>query len=421
MPHIAPGVFAAIFVSPLYRGSWMPITKLIDSLRPALGDPSLPTVTAWKQAHPGGKAVGCFPVYAPVELIHAAGMLPVTVAGAAGQVKLCQADGFLQAFICMIGRSTLELELGGFLSSIDGMLFPSICEVSRGLSGVWTRLGTSKPAFYVRFPQNLDSAHAVDYLTHELGRLRSALEQVAGTEITDEALIESFRVYNQRAQRLAELDRLRAARPERLAGSEFYILRLAGMAIPPEEHTALLTRALEAAQSTPGRPQPRLRMTLMGTFCERPPLGMLEVIEEAGVAIVADDILLGQRWWSVPLPQSGDPFRALAEHYVAHSAICPVVHRSTRELRESVRRRTVEPSADGVIIANAKFCHPALYESTRVLRGCEKAGFPYLKMEFEEDMRTFEPMRTQVEALIEARERLPFAGTENGRERWQDL
>ena len=129
----------------------MPIAKLIESVKEKLDDPSFTEVGKWKKEHPGKAAIGYFPVYAPVEIIHAAGMLPVLVSGALGRIGLDEADGYLQAFVCSIGRSTLELKIDGYLDNLDVMVFPSICEISRSLYGIWKRRFPETKAFFINY------------------------------------------------------------------------------------------------------------------------------------------------------------------------------------------------------------------------------------------------------------------------------
>src|SRR3972149_4241800 len=78
-----------------------------DQLRSIVEDVTFPRAREWKEA--GGKVVGSFPVYAPMELVHAAGMLPVHLFGAGGGVEIEGADSRIQSFVCSITRSTLEL------------------------------------------------------------------------------------------------------------------------------------------------------------------------------------------------------------------------------------------------------------------------------------------------------------------------
>jgi len=228
----------------------MSIIPIIEEIRGRLDDPSFPDIARWKRENPDGKVIGYFPVYTPVEMVHAAGMLPVLVAGAGGRVRLDEADGCLQSFVCSIGRSTLELKLDGFLQSLDGMIFPSTCEISRGLSGVWSRHDPNLPVIYVNYPQNLSSSAALDYLISELNRLKGWIEEIAGQEIGSEAFYEAFDAYNRRSELLNRLDQFRLEHPEKLSASEFYVLRLAGMAISVEEHSDILDRALKALEDT---------------------------------------------------------------------------------------------------------------------------------------------------------------------------
>ena len=100
-------------------------------------------VKQWKAAAPGRKAIGYMPVYVPREIIHAAGMLPVGILGGGDQIEVIQGDAYYQSYICRIPRSTIELGLTGRLDCLDGMLFPSICDVIRNLSGMWKVLRES--------------------------------------------------------------------------------------------------------------------------------------------------------------------------------------------------------------------------------------------------------------------------------------
>ncbi|MBI4735695.1 MAG: benzoyl-CoA reductase subunit C, partial [candidate division NC10 bacterium] len=75
----------------------MPITPIIERCRARLEDIELGGVREWKARHPGGRAVGCFPVYTPVEIIHAAGMLPVGLFGGGNTIELANADARFQS------------------------------------------------------------------------------------------------------------------------------------------------------------------------------------------------------------------------------------------------------------------------------------------------------------------------------------
>ena len=101
----------------------------------------------WKAAAPGRKVIGFMPIYVARELIHAAGMLPFGIFGGGDQLEVIQGDAYYQSYICRIPRSTIELELTKRLDFVDGMLFPSTCDVIRNLSGMFQMI---RPGIYTR-------------------------------------------------------------------------------------------------------------------------------------------------------------------------------------------------------------------------------------------------------------------------------
>ncbi|MEE8305890.1 MAG: 2-hydroxyacyl-CoA dehydratase, partial [Gammaproteobacteria bacterium] len=154
----------------------------------------------WKAAEPGRKVVGFMPVYVPCEIIHAAGMLPLGVLGGGDQLEVIHGDAYYQSYICRIPRSTVELGITKRLDFVDGMLFPSICDVIRNLSGMWQLMFPDVYTRYFDVPQNYQDDVGGMYYTHELEDLKAGLESIGGKPITDDAIRNSIRVYNENRQ-----------------------------------------------------------------------------------------------------------------------------------------------------------------------------------------------------------------------------
>ncbi len=68
----------------------------------------------------GNKAIGCFPVYCPEEIIHAAGMFPVGIWG--GHTELDLAKQYFPAFACSIMQSSLEYGLKGAYNELSSVI-----------------------------------------------------------------------------------------------------------------------------------------------------------------------------------------------------------------------------------------------------------------------------------------------------------
>ena len=75
-----------------------------------ISDIDFTAVREWKEQSGGRQAIGYFPVYAPVEIIQAAGMLPVGLSGAGDRLDIQHADARFGSFICSIVKTTLAAE-----------------------------------------------------------------------------------------------------------------------------------------------------------------------------------------------------------------------------------------------------------------------------------------------------------------------
>ncbi|MEK7204574.1 MAG: 2-hydroxyacyl-CoA dehydratase family protein, partial [candidate division NC10 bacterium] len=214
----------------------MPITPIIEQCRARLEDTEFGSVRAWKAQHPGGKAVGCFPVYTPVEIIHAAGMLPVGLFGGGTTIELANADARFQSFICSIAKTTLEMGFQARLKPLDGLIFSSICDVARNLSSVVARNFPEFQVEYIHHAQNMTSPAAVDYVESEFRRVQRNMEKLSGRAISQDALAASLRIYNRVRGLLRRLYEIRRESPQLISTVELYILVRSGTLVPPEEH-----------------------------------------------------------------------------------------------------------------------------------------------------------------------------------------
>jgi len=146
----------------------------------------------WKAAKPSRKVIGYMPIYVPREIMHAADMLPLGIVGGGDQLEVIHGDAYYQSYICRIPRSTVELGVSGRLDFVDGMLFPSICDVIRNLSGMWKMMFPHVYSRYFDVPQNYKDEIGGNYYINELTELREDLGKLRGTPITDAELANSI-------------------------------------------------------------------------------------------------------------------------------------------------------------------------------------------------------------------------------------
>lgn len=360
--------------------------------------PRFDAARAWK-ASGKGPVVGYFPVWAPLEIAHAARCLPVNVAGAMGDVEVERADARMQSFACSISRSSLELLLGGHLSFVDGMIFSNICDVARNLSGIWQR-NTPHPMLYLHLPQREGGELALQYTRGEFARAWEWFKRLSGARSGRRALVRSIRAYNRLRRTLRQIDRFRQANPHLLPLGEWDELLEAVVTSPVEESVPRAANALVRVAARVGKPMDRVRVLVAGTFCERPPRRLLGLIEEAGCYVLGDDLLPSARFYSGDVDEQGDPLTALARAFLEKGMTTSVRHARLRphEMVESARRLHV----DGVLFASAKFCEPALYDYVLQKDALEAAKIPYLHIEYEEKLGAVEQLRAQIETFVES-------------------
>jgi benzoyl-CoA reductase subunit C len=379
-----------------------PLENVISRYREPLENDPLDLAAEWKRSHPDEKLIGCYPVYHPVDLVHAAGMIPVGVMGGGNRLEIAHADSRFQSFICSIVKSTLELGLTGRLDFLDGIIFHSICDPARNLGSVFKRNFPNLMVDYIHFPQNMTSPHTVDYLVSEYRRLLAAYEALGGKRVSDDDLRQSIAIYNEQRRLLRDLYAARAAQPQNLSTLESYVLTRIGTLMPPEEHIPILKEALATIARRDEKPKDRIKVVLEGSFCEQPPIELIEGLEAAGCYILDDDFLTGWRWFLEDVPLEGDPLRHLAESYIRRSVYSGVKHDTREPKSKHLIDKVRQTGADAVLILSAKFCEPALFDYALYKRALEKEGIPHLFLEFEEKMWIFDKARTEVETFVES-------------------
>jgi benzoyl-CoA reductase subunit C len=372
------------------------VTRIVQRCEALCEDLNFEAVKAWKAEQPGRKAIGYMPVYVPRELIHAAGMLPVGILGGGDQIEVIQGDAYYQSYICRIPRSTIELGLTGRLDSLDGMLFPSICDVIRNLSGMWQILFKDKYVRYVDVPQNYQDNVGGVFYQQEMQQIRDDLGRMRGSPVTDAELNASIAVYNDNRQAIRDLYAYRAAEPWQAPTSEVYLLLRAGMVLPVEQHTQLVRDYLAAAELVTRPKRDNARVVINGSFCEQPPLALIKSIEMAGCYVVDDDFLLVTRWLLDDVPADGEPLLELSKAFLHRSAATAAKYDTTREEKGVFLMKQVKTrGAEGVIFAAPSFCDPALLERPMLQDVLSQHGIPHTAFKYAENTGQMAPVREQ--------------------------
>jgi len=332
----------------------------------------------------------------PREIIHAADALPLGILGGGDQLEVIHGDAYYQSYICRIPRSTIELGVSGRLDFVDGMLFPSICDVIRNLSGMWKLMFPNKGSRYVDLPQNFEDDVGGEFYKSELNEIREWLAQLTGKPVTDEAIRASIVLFNENRRLVREAYALRAKEPWNIPSSELYLLLRAGLVLPVEDHNQLMRDYLTSVREQQRPMKDNCRIVLSGVFCEQPPLNLIKSIELSGCYIVDDDFILVTRWEKSEVSTDGDPIANLARSYLHDSMSTSAKYEPDGPnkgmyLVDSVRQYR----AEGVIFAMPSFCDPALLERPMLQSVLKKHGVPQIAFKYAENSGQMQPIREQ--------------------------
>ena len=158
------------------------------------------------------------------------------------------------------------------------MLFPSICDVIRNLSGMWKMMFPRFSSHYFDVPQNYRDDIGGNFYVNEMAELRRDLAELA-------------RQADHR-RRASPLDcglQLRigiwcvsfttSARnvPWQAPAAEVYLMVRAGLVLCRSKNTRSCCAAISPRSRSEERPRrDNCRVVLTGVFCEQPPLNLIK-------------------------------------------------------------------------------------------------------------------------------------------------
>ncbi|MFZ4411578.1 MAG: benzoyl-CoA reductase subunit C [Bacteroidales bacterium] len=351
----------------------------------------------WKSQDPTRVLVGHMPIYFPREIIHAVNGMAVGIMGGGDKKLIVKGDAYYQSYICHMPRGIIELALDNHFEGFDGFIFPSICDVIRNLSGMFKLLNKGKFVKYLDYPQNFKSHIGGTFYIQEMEHILAEVKKINNVEITTEKLNHSISLFNRNRKLTEEIYNIRNIAPWRITAADVYHIVRAGLVIPVEEHNEILENVIHCIKQEIGEPSDKIRVLVIGGFCEQPPVGLIRAIELAGCYIVEDDLLLGSRWIQGDIPTDTDnPLEALSESYLNHSTFSSSVYDVDNPKEGRLIKLAKERKADGIIFAAPSFCDPALLDHPILQKACTDNNMKFVSFLYSENTGQFKVIKEQV-------------------------
>jgi benzoyl-CoA reductase subunit C len=370
--------------------------QTITYLRELFEDLKFGYVKRWKAQDSSRRVIGFLPIYLPREIIHACGMLPVGIFGAGDRIPVVRGDAFFQSYICHLPRTVVELAVNGNLDDFDGFIFPSICDVIRNLSGIFRIKFGDKFIRYLDFPQNFDPQVGGVFYRKLLTQMVDDFSALNGITPSTKMLNQSIALYNRSRGLLQQLNSLHIERPHLISAVDFYLVRRAGNVLSVEDFNGLLEDMLDLLNNAVSEPEDKIRVVVVGAFCEQPPIGLIRTIENSGCYIIDDDFQLGLNWFSEDIPDNtNDPIGALVDAQLNLTTYSSAVFEGDGNRGELLAERVKKLKADGVIFCAPSFCDPALLDRPIMERTMSKHHIKYTNFQYSENLGQFHVIKEQ--------------------------
>ncbi len=345
----------------------------------------------------GKKVAGSLAAYCPDELIHAAGVIPLTSWGF--EIEIVKSKEYFPAFYSTVALSTLEKGLNGDLKDLSFMLINGLSDTLKATGQNWKRAVKEVPFINFAVAQNRKIEAGITFNTTQMQKTKEKIEAIMDVKITDEAIEDAIKLFNENRKKLQEfvalvpkhLDVVTTTRRTKVISSAYIMEK--------SEHNALLDELIAALKEMPEHDYKGTKIVTTGIISDIS--GVLKIFEDSKVAVVADNILQESGYYNYLIEENtGDPLRALAR--ILTTAEGTSLLMDAEKLRNDFIVEDVKKyGADGVIMIMLKFCDSEEFDYPIMKKRLDEEGILALEIEVDQQMTSYEQANTLVQTFVE--------------------
>lgn len=355
----------------------------------------------------GGKVIGTFCHFVPLEIIDASGCLPLRL-GCGHHAPVGVGESFLgDPNLCPLAKSMAGCAIVDdfpLYSQCDYIIGPSPCDAKLKLGEALKEIG---PLLTMNIPRVKEGESIRKQWIEEIKNVRDALEKITGRKIDKKSLKRSIIKY-QKAHKAWRTLLSQRRKANVIWGRDFLLVAWVSFIDDVERWTREVTKLtkelsgmasagkLVASKSAP-------RVMLAGSPVVWPNWKLPNLLEESGAIIVADELCSGTRTFYDPVVTDEWTERAMieaiAERYL-YPCTCPCFSPNV-EREDHVMREIEESQAEGVVFHVLQGCHLHTLDASRLSRPLKDKGIPVLTIRSEYQDGDIGQIKVRVEAFLE--------------------
>lgn len=356
----------------------------------------------------GAKVVGLFCSFVPVELIYAAGAVPIGLCAFSDE-SIPAAEANLPRNLCPLIKASYGFALTDtcpYFYFSDLVVGETTCD---GKKKMFELLDEIKPTYVMQLPHSRDAA-ALAFWKGQIIAFKEKLESFFGITITEEDIRKAIRQKNRERRVMKAYLELGKLEPAPMSGYEMgtrvdagsFSFDLDQRCDTIEKRTAEVLEQWEATKKGTASDRPRILVTGCPNAGVREKI--IRAVEELGADIVAFDTCNGIRD-KVELVDESNPdvYEALAIKYL--NINCSVMS-PNQSRRDYLAQMIDEFHIDGVIEIVLQSCHTYDVEAFFIKRlVTEEKGKAYLNIETDYSQSDKGQISTRLAAFLETIDR----------------
>jgi benzoyl-CoA reductase subunit C len=374
----------------------MAMTDVLSPFREVLADRH-----GWIKKHKkesGRKIAGYFCDYVPEEILFAAGFDTIRIT--AGRGNVVAADRHMQSNVCSFARRCFDQALEGVYDYLDALIVPHTCDVITKMYDLWAYRKKETPfVHYVWVPHKVFEKDSIGVMEGELKRLRKCVDEFTGSQITDEALSEAIKVYDESRSLLKRVYALRKSDPPVISGEEAFMTALTSMLAPKDLFNKWAKDFLSEHEGHPSNLEGRPRVMVAASVLDD--LDLVKAVEDSGLWLVADDVCTGSRYFFDEVGDPGkNPIRALTQRYL-NKLPCPRSVKSLKPRCEHILNLCKNYQVNGVIFYILRCCDAHLFQYPLLKERLQGEGYRLLYIQGDQTIGINETVVNRLKAFAE--------------------
>jgi benzoyl-CoA reductase/2-hydroxyglutaryl-CoA dehydratase subunit BcrC/BadD/HgdB len=360
----------------------------------------------------GGKIIGYSCMFVPIELILAAGAIPIRIdSGFYSPAKL--GDQVVPVEVCPLIRSMIGLGMAHqypYLEMCDAIISPNTCD---GKTKLFEILSDTYTVWEMSVPRDKDTEQSKRFWLDQVKEIKGKIEKLTGRSITGKAIHSAIKITLKAIEASRRLQDLRKGPPV-ISGRDAMLVDQMNFFDDIQRWTEkvnVLCDELDkkVQEKSYIAPEDTPRLLLTGSPMVWPDNWKCpNIIEESKPRglIVADEFCSGMRvlYDAVGVDEKtpADMLSAISERYIM-PCTCPCFtsEEGNKDRMDKLQTLITDYKITGVIYHVIRGCHLYAMEYMRLKRVLEKENIPMYYLDTEYSREDSGQIKTRIEAFLE--------------------